>query len=91
MFLISFIHSPPQVFQPRTRSVPAEVGLDGVGGGLKDLEAAQSPEGKDAGASRRRAARQLWRERWPVRQPHRQQHTLLTVTVFLKVSECFRA
>lgn len=76
-----------QVFQPRTLSVPAEAGLGGVGGGLKDQEAGPSLGGKDAGASQQRAARQPWQERWLVRQLHLQQRMLPTVTVFLKVSE----
>lgn len=76
---------PLQVFQPWTQSVPAEAGLGGVVGGLKDQEAGGSLEGKDAGASQQRAARQLWPERWLGRQLHLQQLMLLTVTVFLKV------
>ena len=75
-----------QVFQPQTPSVQAEAGQGGVGGGPKGQEAGQSPEGKDAGASRPRAARRLWRERWLVLQRHQQQRMLLMVTVFLKVS-----
>lgn len=76
-----------QVFQLWTPSVPAEADLGGVGGGLKDQEAGQSLEGKDVGASRQRAALQLWQERWLVQQLHLQQRMLLMVTVFLKVSE----
>lgn len=64
----------------------AEAGLAGVAGGLNDQEAWQSLEGKDAGASRQRAAPQLWQEQWRVQQLHLQQHMLLMDTVFLKVS-----
>ncbi len=73
--------------QPQTQSVPAEAGLGGVVGGLKDQVAGRSLEGKDVGASQQQAVRQLWLERWLGRQLHLQQLMLLMVTVFLKVSE----
>lgn len=76
-----------QVFQPQTPSVLAEAGLGGVGDGPKDPEAGQSQEGKDVGASQRRAVQQPWQERWLVQQLHRLQLMQLTATVFLKVSE----
>lgn len=76
-----------QVCPPPTPSVLPEAGLGGVGDDQKDPEAEQSQEGKDVGASQRRAVQQLWRERWPVQQLHRLQLMQLTVTVFQKVSE----
>ena len=80
-----------QAFQLWKHSPVAEAGLAGVAGGLKDQEVWRSLEGKDAGASRQRAAPQLWQEQWRVQQQHLQQHMLLMDTVFLKVSVCIAA